>query len=67
MIWKGVLLSKFVLVSVNTFQNCITFAYSIKLMKTLQRIGILCMLLVFLFGTFGLSVLNHSCNSSNET
>ncbi len=35
-------------------------------MKTIQRIGIIFMLLVFLFGTTGLSVLHHICNSSKE-
>jgi len=35
-------------------------------MKTLQRIGILFLLLVFLFGTTGLSVLHHICISSNK-
>ncbi len=34
-------------------------------MKTIQRIGILLLMLVFLFGTIGLSVLRHICNSSN--
>ena len=36
-------------------------------MKTIQRIGILFLLLVFLFGTTGLSVLSHFCSSSNHT
>ena len=34
-------------------------------MKTIQRIGILFLLLVFLFGTTGLSVFHHFCQSSN--
>ncbi len=36
------------------------------MMKTVQRIGVILLLLVFLFGTFGLSVFHHHCNSSNE-
>lgn len=35
-------------------------------MKTIQRIGTLFLLLVFLFGTTGLSVFHHFCHSSNE-
>ena len=35
-------------------------------MKTIQRIGILFLLMVFLFGTTGISVLHHICNSSNK-
>ncbi|MCX6267084.1 MAG: hypothetical protein NTW16_06965 [Bacteroidetes bacterium] len=35
-------------------------------MKIIQRTGILFLLLVFLFGTTGLSVFHHVCNSSNE-
>ena len=35
-------------------------------MKTVQRIGILFLLLIFLFGTTGLSLLHHTCNSSKE-
>ena len=35
-------------------------------MKIIQRIGVLLLLLVFLFGTFGISVFHHRCNSSNE-
>lgn len=38
----------------------------IILMKTIQRIGILFLLLVFLFGTTGLSVFHHFCHSSNH-
>ncbi|MEI7725546.1 MAG: hypothetical protein WCK09_10610 [Bacteroidota bacterium] len=36
------------------------------MMKTVQRIGILFLLLVFLFGTTGLSVFHHFCHSSNH-
>jgi hypothetical protein len=36
------------------------------MLKAIQRIGILFILVVFLYGTTGLSVLDHSCNSSNE-
>ena len=36
------------------------------MIKTLQRIGILVLLAVFLFGTTGISVLHHICNSSNK-
>jgi hypothetical protein len=36
------------------------------LMRILQRIGILFLLIVFLFGTTGLSVFHHICNGSNE-
>ena len=39
---------------------------SIFQMKTLQRIGILFLLSVFLFGTTGISVLHHICSSSNK-
>jgi hypothetical protein len=35
-------------------------------MKVVQRICVLFLLLVFLYGTTGMSVLHHSCNSSNE-
>ncbi len=35
-------------------------------MKTIQRIAAFLLLLVFLFGTTGLSVFRHICHSSNE-
>jgi hypothetical protein len=35
-------------------------------MKIVQRIGILFLLLVFLFGTTGLSVFHHFCHTSNQ-
>lgn len=34
-------------------------------MKTIQRTGVLLLLLVLIFGTTGLSVLHHICSSSN--
>jgi hypothetical protein len=36
------------------------------MMKVVQRIGALLILMVFLFGTIGLSVLRHRCNSSKQ-
>jgi hypothetical protein len=35
-------------------------------MKTIQRIGVFFLLLVFLFGTTGISVFHHVCSSSNQ-
>lgn len=35
-------------------------------MKTIQRIGVFLLLLVFLFGTTGISVFHHICSSSNQ-
>ena len=45
---------------------CVTFAHSNLTVNTIRRIGVILLLLVFLFGTTGLSVLRHICNSSHE-
>ena len=42
------------------------FCSKIFLMKTIQRICILGLLAVFLFGITGLSVFHHTCSSSNR-
>ncbi|MCX6306336.1 MAG: hypothetical protein NT040_15330 [Bacteroidetes bacterium] len=36
------------------------------MMKTIQRTGVLLLLLVFLFGTTGISVFHHICSSSGQ-
>jgi hypothetical protein len=45
----------------------VTFAWSIHWMKTVQRIGILLLLLVFLCGTTGISVFEHICTCRGKT
>ena len=35
-------------------------------MKTVKRIGVLSLLVVFLFGIMGISIFHHTCSSSNE-
>ena len=42
------------------------FCKVIFVMETVKRIGILGLLMVFLFGITGLSIFHHTCSSSNQ-